>query len=219
MQTLTRCTVRSVLHRGLIKQARLSPAVLKSCGSVPTPTLLCRDQSSLACWRVPFSAFGTHTVLNNFRSFSARPVDVSDPRCRPTPVAAHASGAASGAADFKPDSGQQNRWRSVIRWALRILASVVLSAALLLAMLPGILSTRRGRESCFSLAKPFVPGTVQVADMQIGWQQPLNVSGLTWTEPQELGGRQLASVDHISTTNALLDIVRGHSPTSSGSSR
>ncbi|DBB18517.1 TPA: hypothetical protein ACH3X3_000157 [Trebouxia sp. C0006] len=45
--------------------------------------------------------------------------------------------------------------------------------------------------------------------MQIGWHQPLDVSGLTWTEPQELGGRQLASVDHINTTKALLDIVRG----------
>lgn len=97
----------------------------------------------------------------------------------------------------------------MIRWALRVLASVVFSAALLMATLPGILSTRRGRDRCFSLANLFVPGTVQVADMQIGWQQPLDVSGLTWTEPQELGGRQLASVDHINSSRALLDIVRG----------
>ncbi|KAA6418785.1 MAG: hypothetical protein FRX49_11273 [Trebouxia sp. A1-2] len=76
-------------------------------------------------------------------------------------------------------------------------------------MLPGIMSTRRGRDRCFSLANMFVPGTVQVTDMQIGWQQPLDVSGLTWTEPQELGGRQLASVDRVNTSRALLDIVRG----------
>ncbi|KAL0043492.1 hypothetical protein WJX79_006229 [Trebouxia sp. C0005] len=120
-----------------------------------------------------------------------------------------ASGAASAAADFRPGIGQQSRWRSVIRWALRIFASVVFSAALLLAMLPGIMSTRRGRDRCFSLANMFVPGTVQVTDMQIGWQQPLDVSGLTWTEPQELGGRQLASVDRVNTSRALLDIVRG----------
>lgn len=52
-------------------------------------------------------------------------------------------------------------------------------------------------------------GTVQVADIEAGWQKPLDVRGLTWTEPQELGGRQLASVEHIRTTKALLDIVRG----------
>lgn len=54
-----------------------------------------------------------------------------------------------------------------------------------------------------------VTGTVQVAEIQAGWQKPLNVKGLTWTEPQVLGGRQLASVEHIRTTQALLDIVKG----------
>jgi len=102
MQKLTRCICRSVLHRGHIEQARLSPAVLKPRGSGSTPTLLCRDQRSLA-YRTPFSAFGTRTVLNNFRGFSGRPVAVSDPRSRrPIPVAARASRAASAAADFKP---------------------------------------------------------------------------------------------------------------------
>jgi hypothetical protein len=102
MQQLTRCTVRSVVHRGHIEQARLFPAVPKSCGSVLTPTHLRRDQSSLPYW-TPFSAFGTRTVLNNFRGFSVRPFAVSDPRSRgPTPVAVRASGAASAAADFEP---------------------------------------------------------------------------------------------------------------------
>lgn len=52
-------------------------------------------------------------------------------------------------------------------------------------------------------------GTVQVAEVQAGWQKPLDVRGLTWTEPQELGGRQLASVEHMRTTKPLLDIVKG----------
>lgn len=52
-------------------------------------------------------------------------------------------------------------------------------------------------------------GTVRMADMQVGWRKPLDVTGLTWTEPQELGGRQLASVEHIKTTKALLDMVTG----------
>lgn len=102
MQRLTRCNVRSVLHRGHIEQARLSPAVLKSCGSVSTPTLLRQDQSALAYW-TRGSAFGTRTVLDNYRGFSARPAAVSDLRFRrPIPVAARASGAASAAADFRP---------------------------------------------------------------------------------------------------------------------
>ena len=54
-----------------------------------------------------------------------------------------------------------------------------------------------------------VTGTVQVAEIQAGWQKPLDVKGLTWTEPQALGGRRLASVEHIRTTQALLDIVKG----------
>lgn len=54
-----------------------------------------------------------------------------------------------------------------------------------------------------------VTGTVQVAEIQAGWQKPLDVKGLTWTEPQALGGRQLASVEHIRTSQALLDIVKG----------
>lgn len=98
MQKLTRCICRSVLHRGHIAQARLSPAVLKPCGSVSTPTLLCRDQPSLA-YRTLFTAFGTRTVLNSFRGFSGRSVAVSDPRSRrPTAVAARSS----RAAEFKP---------------------------------------------------------------------------------------------------------------------
>ena len=52
-------------------------------------------------------------------------------------------------------------------------------------------------------------GTVQVAEIQAGWQQPLDVKGLTWTEPQAIGGRQLTSVEQIRTTQALLDIVKG----------
>ena len=52
-------------------------------------------------------------------------------------------------------------------------------------------------------------GTVQVAEVQAGWQKPLDVRGLTWTEPEELGGRQLASVQHMRTTKPLLDIVKG----------
>ena len=54
-----------------------------------------------------------------------------------------------------------------------------------------------------------VTGTVQVAEVQAGWQKPLDVKGLTWTEPKALGGRQLASVEQIRTTQALLDIVKG----------
>ena len=52
-------------------------------------------------------------------------------------------------------------------------------------------------------------GTVQVAEVQAGWQKPLDVRGLTWTEPATLGGRQLASVEQIKTSIALLDIVKG----------
>lgn len=54
-----------------------------------------------------------------------------------------------------------------------------------------------------------VAGTVQVAEIQAGWQKPLDVKGLTWTEPQALGGRQLASVEQVRTSQALLDIVKG----------
>ena len=60
-----------------------------------------------------------------------------------------------------------------------------------------------------------VTGTVQVAEIQAGWQKPLDVKGLTWTEPQELGGRQLASVEHIRTSQALLDVVKGMTCTQS----
>lgn len=56
------------------------------------------------------------------------------------------------------DSGLQKRWPSVIRWILRVVAGVIVSAALLLALLPGIMSTRRGRDSCLSVANRFVPG-------------------------------------------------------------
>lgn len=52
-------------------------------------------------------------------------------------------------------------------------------------------------------------GTVQVAEIQAGWQKPLDVRGLTWTEPTTLGGRQLASVEQIKTTTTLLDMVKG----------
>lgn len=45
--------------------------------------------------------------------------------------------------------------------------------------------------------------------MQAGWLKPVDITGLTWTEPEELGGRQLASVEQVKTTKALLDIVRG----------
>lgn len=54
-----------------------------------------------------------------------------------------------------------------------------------------------------------VAGTVQVAEIQAGWQKPLDVKGLTWTEPEALGGRQLASVEQVRTSQALLDIVKG----------
>lgn len=48
-----------------------------------------------------------------------------------------------------------------------------------------------------------------MADVQAGWLKPVDITGLTWTEPEELGGRQLASVEQVKTTKALLDIVRG----------
>ena len=56
------------------------------------------------------------------------------------------------------ESTQSNRIRSVIKRLLRILAGAVLSAALLLAILPGFMSTRQGRNTCVSLANRFVPG-------------------------------------------------------------
>lgn len=48
-----------------------------------------------------------------------------------------------------------------------------------------------------------------MAEIHAGWQQPVDVRGVTWTEPTTLGGRQLASVERIKTSIALIDIVRG----------
>ena len=45
--------------------------------------------------------------------------------------------------------------------------------------------------------------------MQVGWTKPLNVEGLSWTEPEQLGGRQLASVEQIRSSTTLLDMLRG----------
>lgn len=52
-------------------------------------------------------------------------------------------------------------------------------------------------------------GTVTVSDVQVGWQSPLNITGVAWTEPDHLGGRQLASIEQITSSATLLDIVRG----------
>ena len=52
-------------------------------------------------------------------------------------------------------------------------------------------------------------GTVAFSDVSMGWRTPLDISGFTWTEPEQLGGRQLASIEHIRSSASLLDMVRG----------
>lgn len=52
-------------------------------------------------------------------------------------------------------------------------------------------------------------GEVTVSEMQVGWQTPLNITGVAWTEPEHLGGRQLAAVEQIKSSATLLDMIRG----------
>ncbi|KAL3146757.1 hypothetical protein ABBQ38_014741 [Trebouxia sp. C0009 RCD-2024] len=137
-----------------------------------------------ADWKLPDRCIGaTRTVVN---ALSAEPDQPS--------------------ADHKTSGGL---WRTVIKWILRLVGAALFSAAALLALLPSIVSSHRGCSACTAVASKFVPGTVQVAEIQARWQQPLDVRGVTWTEPTTLGGRQLASVEQIKTSIALIDVVRG----------
>ena len=61
-------------------------------------------------------------------------------------------------------------------------------------------------------------GTVAISDVSMGWGTPLDIRGFTWTEPEQLGGQQLASIHQIKSPATLLDMARGrHLPLQSTS--
>ena len=81
---------------------------------------------------------------------------------------------------------------------------------------PGTCETPPNPQACLSSRDSWVDhslchvtGTVSVSQMQVGWTTPLNVEGVSWTEPEQLGGRQLASVEQIRSSATLLDMLRG----------
>ena len=44
----------------------------------------------------------------------------------------------------------------------------------------------------------------------MGWRQPIQMQGIQVTEPEQLGGQALMTVQKLTTVSTLWDIVRGH---------
>lgn len=184
MQTLTRCGVKCLVGFRNPVQSR-SPLGVCRLGVTLVKSSQCVGDQYPPATSGRLSTLALHTAFVDCSNGTPRPFAASNWRSRRvTTVAVGAIGAASASTEPEPgkpasareldaalvgvlclliscesaESTQSHRWRSVISWLLRILAGAVLSAALLLAILPGFMSTQRGRNTCVSLANRFVPG-------------------------------------------------------------
>ncbi|KAK9806403.1 hypothetical protein WJX73_002550 [Symbiochloris irregularis] len=76
-------------------------------------------------------------------------------------------------------------------------------------MLPGLLSSPAWRSRTLGVCNSFLPATVSIEQANLGWRQPVSMQGITITEPHALGARQLLSIETVTSTQPLWQMLRG----------
>ena len=100
---------------------------------------------------------------------------------------------------------RRSRWR----WPVRIVGAVVLLLALVVVLLPTLLSSGVGTRWTLDLMNQRIPGRVEAADLRLSWIKGQQLQGLRLLDPQ---GETVAVIDHVGLPDiGLIDLLRAKS--------
>ena len=86
----------------------------------------------------------------------------------------------------------------------KIIFSILLFAILLIAITPSILSTNFGKDRLLWVVHRFIPGKLEIRELQLSWLNPTKIQGIRLTTPLQ---QEVLKIDEISL-DSLLHLYR-----------
>ncbi|GMH38570.1 hypothetical protein BSKO_06454 [Bryopsis sp. KO-2023] len=117
------------------------------------------------------------------------------------------SNAFNAAMPTNPDQSDgfwSNLFNKLMRWTI----GLFLAGCCLVAALPAILSNKTGLAVTKAVANVFIPGVVEVRDVDMAWGKPINVKGVELKEDSK-SEVVVVGIEQITTTENLWDVVIG----------
>jgi len=103
--------------------------------------------------------------------------------------------------------------KSLIRKLLWIFGGIVVAIALLIVLLPTLVSTSAGKRFILGQVNQAVDGTVQIESLSLGWLSGLKLSGVNF---KDNAGTMTVSVDQIQLSPKLSSLLKGQINLSDG---